>query len=52
MPISSIPKIRYTEILMTGKGFKDAQYQPDLYFRTTDEMLKEFSYLGEDRARK
>lgn len=41
----------YREILMTGKGFKDAQYQPGLYLRTTDEMLEEFSYLGEDRAR-
>ena len=41
----------YREILMTGKGFKDAQYQPDLYLRTTEEMLEEFSYLGEDRAR-
>lgn len=41
----------YREILMTGKGFEDAQYQPDLYFHTTDEMLKEFSYLGEERAR-
>lgn len=41
----------YREILMTGKGFKDAQYQPELYLRTTDEMLKEFAYLGEDRAR-
>ena len=38
----------YREILMTGKGFKDAEFQPDLYLRTTDEMLEEFAYLGED----
>ncbi len=41
----------YREILMTGKGFKDAEFQPDLYLRTTDEMIDEFSYLGEERAR-
>lgn len=41
----------YREIMMTGKGFKDAQFQPDLYLRTTDEMLAEFSYLGAERAR-
>ena len=33
---------------MTGKGFKDAQFQPDLYLRTTDEMLEEFAYLAKN----
>ena len=40
----------YREILMTGKGFDDAQYQPPLFLRTTEEMLAEFSYLGEEAA--
>ncbi len=40
----------YREILMTGKGFDDAQYQPPIYLRTTEEMLAEFTYLGEEAA--
>lgn len=42
----------YRRILMTGQGFQDADEQPPLYFMTTDEMLKEFSYLGDDISRK
>ncbi|MDO4788566.1 MAG: PolC-type DNA polymerase III [Johnsonella sp.] len=40
----------YRKIIMHGKGFKDADLQPPLYLRTTEEMLAEFSYLGEDKA--
>ncbi|RGS74504.1 PolC-type DNA polymerase III [Mitsuokella sp. AF21-1AC] len=40
----------YRAILMKGKGFDDAELQPPLYLRTTEEMLAEFSYLGEEAA--
>lgn len=41
----------YRRILMTGQGFSDADLQPPLYFKTTDQMLEEFQYFGEDIAR-
>lgn len=41
----------YRRVLMGAQGFADADEQAPLYFRTTAEMLEEFSYLGEEKAK-
>ena len=41
----------FRKILLAGLKFKDFDRDINLYFRTTEEMLEEFSYLGEEKAR-
>ena len=41
----------YRKILQAGLKFKDFDRDIHLYLRTTEEMLEEFSYLGEEKAR-
>ena len=41
---------RYRKYMLMSMGFDDAEMQSDLYFRTTNEMLEEFKYLGEEKA--
>ena len=42
----------YRQIMLSGKGFTDAMRDTRIFFRTTDEMLAEFDYLGEELAYK
>ncbi|MBQ6034349.1 MAG: PHP domain-containing protein, partial [Ruminococcus sp.] len=41
----------YRKIILASMGFKDAEEQAPLYLRTTEEMMAEFAYLGEDKAK-
>ena len=41
----------FRRIIMAGKGFSDSDKQPPLYLKTTEEMLKDFAYLGNEASR-
>ena len=40
----------YRHVLLASKGFEDADSSLPIYFKTTDEMLEEFAYLGKEKA--
>lgn len=40
----------YRTIIQAGQGYKDAEDNKGLYLRTTEEMLEEFSYMGQEKA--
>ncbi len=42
----------FRRVILAGQKFKDADRPTPIYLRTTEEMLAEFSYLGEERARR
>lgn len=42
----------FRRILLAGRKFADADKPMPIYFKTTDEMLEEFSYLGEETCRR
>ena len=41
----------YRHILQAAQGFEDADKELPIYFKTTEEMLEEFAYLGSAKAR-
>lgn len=41
----------FRSIIMHARGFEDSEEQAPLYFKTTEEMLEEFAYLGPQKAR-
>ena len=41
----------YRHVLLASKGFEDADESLPIYFKTTEEMLQEFAYLGKEKAR-
>lgn len=42
---------QFRKIILKGNGFNDVETQPLLYYRTTEEMLESFSYLGAEKAK-